>query len=75
MFDIFQAFRDLQNSVRDGVVLFRALLEEIKTNAESEKIAIETLCTDLLQKIEETKTMLLQNVHRLVVLFILIVVS
>ncbi|XP_005094247.1 RING finger protein 207 [Aplysia californica] len=57
-----QAFRELQNSVREGVLLFRALLEEIKTNAEKEKTAIETLCTELLAKIEDTKAILLQKV-------------
>ena len=60
----FQAFIDLQTSVRDGVFLFRALLEEIKTNAENEKDSIEKLSSELIGKIEETKTMLLEKVCR-----------
>ncbi|KAH9523105.1 hypothetical protein Btru_065815 [Bulinus truncatus] len=57
-----QAFRKLQNSVREGIILFKALLEEIKTNADKERIAIEELYVTLLEKLAETKALLLQKV-------------
>uniref|UniRef100_A0A2C9LLC5 RING finger protein 207 n=1 Tax=Biomphalaria glabrata TaxID=6526 RepID=A0A2C9LLC5_BIOGL len=57
-----QAFRKLQNSVREGIILFKGLLEEIKTNADKERIAIEDLYISLLGRLAETKALLLQKV-------------
>ncbi|XP_059160437.1 uncharacterized protein LOC131944013 [Physella acuta] len=57
-----QAFRELQNSVREGILLFKALLEEIKMNSGKERVAIEELYGTLLERLSETKTLLLQKV-------------
>lgn len=58
-----QAFRELQNSVREGILLFRALLDEIKVNAEKERAAIMDLHNMLIEKILETKQCLLDKVE------------
>ncbi|CAL1531172.1 unnamed protein product [Lymnaea stagnalis] len=57
-----QAFCELQNSVREGILLFKALLEEIKTNSSKERAAIEELYVNLLERLAETKAMVLQKV-------------
>ncbi|KAL5014077.1 hypothetical protein ScPMuIL_008347 [Solemya velum] len=56
-----QAIRDLQNSVRDALILLRVLLQEIKTNAEKEKAAIIFLYDLIQEKITEKKEALLQQ--------------
>ncbi|GFR64672.1 RING finger protein 207-like [Elysia marginata] len=58
-----QAFRELQNSVREGILLFRGLVEEIKTNAVKERNSIIDLHTDLIERLDETRLMLLQKVE------------
>ena len=62
----FQAIKDLQNSVRDAILLLKVLLEEIEQNSEKEKTAVTQLYDQLLEKITETKTSLIQEVDRLV---------
>ena len=62
----FQAIKDLQNSVRDAILLLKVLLEEIERNSEKEKTAVTQLYDQLLEKIIETKTSLIQEVDRLV---------
>lgn len=57
-----QAFRELQNSVREGILLFRGLVEEIKTNAAKERNSIVDLYSNLIQRLDETRLMLLQKV-------------
>ncbi|CAG5121432.1 unnamed protein product [Candidula unifasciata] len=57
-----QAFRELQNSVREGILLFRTLLEEIKVNADKERAVIEELYLSLLERLTETRNLLLQKV-------------
>ncbi|RUS90927.1 hypothetical protein EGW08_001324 [Elysia chlorotica] len=57
-----QAFRELQNSVREGILLFRGLVEEIKTNADKERKAIVDLHVDLIKRLDETRLILLQKV-------------
>ncbi|BFZ23795.1 hypothetical protein BsWGS_26834 [Bradybaena similaris] len=58
-----QAFRELQNSVREGILLFRTLLEEIKVNADKERAVIEELYISLVERLTETKNLLLQKVN------------
>lgn len=57
-----QAIRDLQHSVRDGILLLRALLEEIKENGEKERKNLMDLYTAVIQKVEQTKDMLVEEV-------------
>lgn len=54
----------MQNSVRDGILLLRALLEEIQTNAETEKQDISKLYNTMQEKIRETKESLMQEIDR-----------
>nr|KAG5694950.1 hypothetical protein BaRGS_031233 [Batillaria attramentaria] len=56
------AIRDLQHSVRDGILLLRALLEEIKQNAEKEHKSLLDLYMAIIQKMEQTKDMLVEEV-------------
>ncbi|CAG0918948.1 unnamed protein product [Notodromas monacha] len=53
---------ELQNSLRDGVILFRALLEELKRNMETEKSSILSTCQSLEETIQQTQEALLQEV-------------
>lgn len=61
-----QSIRDLQCSVRDGILLLRALLEEIQTNSENEKQDILQLYDAIQEKIAQTKDTLLQEIDRCV---------
>ncbi|XP_064610382.1 RING finger protein 207-like [Liolophura sinensis] len=58
------AVHDLQNSVRDGILLLRVLLEEVRRNAVTEKQAIQTLYVNMQEKIQEKKTELEEEVER-----------
>ncbi|CAG0900191.1 unnamed protein product, partial [Darwinula stevensoni] len=58
------SLRELQNSVRDGVILFRALLEELKRNMESEKSSINCLCQNLETEIHGVQEKLLHQVDK-----------
>lgn len=57
-----QAIRDLQHSVRDGIHLLRTLLDEIKENAEKEQKSLMDLYTAVVDKMQQTKDMLLEEV-------------
>jgi len=61
---LFQSIRDLQCSVRDGILLLRALLEEIETNAEKEKLDMLELYDAIQEHIARTKEALLQEINR-----------
>ena len=61
---LIQSIRDLQSSVRDGILLLRALLEEIQINADKEKQDINDLYNAMQEKIIETKESLLQEIDR-----------
>ncbi|XP_060584002.1 RING finger protein 207-like [Ruditapes philippinarum] len=62
--DTMQSIRDLQSSVRDGILLLRALLEEIQINADNEKQDINDLYNTMQEKIIETKEALLQEIDK-----------
>lgn len=59
-----QSIRDLQHSVRETILLLKALLEEIQQNSEREKQDILTLYTSIEEKISETKATLLQEIEK-----------
>ncbi|XP_069172288.1 LOW QUALITY PROTEIN: uncharacterized protein [Procambarus clarkii] len=56
------SIRELQNSVRDGVILFKALLDELRKNMETEKHNINTLTESLQETVRRTQDNLLREV-------------
>ncbi|KAL3862088.1 hypothetical protein ACJMK2_008082 [Sinanodonta woodiana] len=58
-----QSIRELQNSVRDSILLLRVLLEEIKMNGVKEKEAISSLYNTMQKIISEKKESLLMEVE------------
>ncbi|KAK8744608.1 hypothetical protein OTU49_017391 [Cherax quadricarinatus] len=56
------SIRELQNSVRDGVFLFKALLDELRKNMETEKHNINTLSENLQETVRRTQDSLLREV-------------
>ena len=61
MFLLFQSIKELQNSLRDGVILFRALLEELRRNMDSERKGIVSSYESLHDAIKQTYDTLLTN--------------
>ena len=57
-----QSIRELQNSVRDGVILFKALLDELRKNMDTEKHNINTLAESLQEQVRRTQDHLLREV-------------
>ncbi|XP_041377186.1 RING finger protein 207-like [Gigantopelta aegis] len=57
-----QTIRDLQNSTREGILLLKALLDEIHVNSEKEREAILQLYDSMQEKITECKQSLLEEV-------------
>ena len=65
MYDfMFQSIRDLQHSVRETILLLKALLEEIQQNSEREKQDILSLYNSIEEKISETKVTLLKEIEK-----------
>ncbi|KAL4217956.1 hypothetical protein ACF0H5_022695 [Mactra antiquata] len=62
--DTMQSIRDLQSSVRTGILLLQALLDEIKVNADKEKQDISNLYDEIQEKIIDTKQTLLHEIDR-----------
>eukprot|EP00058_Branchiostoma_floridae_P026019 XP_002611509.1 hypothetical protein BRAFLDRAFT_117193 [Branchiostoma floridae] len=54
--------QDLQSSVRDSIILLRALGEEVKSNAQQEQEDIKTLFEDMQDKLGERKEELVEAV-------------
>ncbi|KAF2361463.1 Low-density lipoprotein (LDL) receptor class A repeat [Trinorchestia longiramus] len=54
--------RELQSSVRDGVVLFKALLDELRSNADMEKSNINNMADTLQDNLRRTQEALLREV-------------
>ena len=57
-----QSIRELQNSVRDGVILFNALLEELRKNMDTEKNNINSLAETILENVRKMQDGLLREV-------------
>jgi len=55
------SIKELQNSLRDGVILFRALLEELRRNMDSERKGIISTYESLHDAIKQTYDTLLSN--------------
>ena len=58
-----QSIRELQNSVRDGIILYRALLDEVRHNMEAEKTAVSTFCRQLHETVSQLQARLLADVE------------
>ncbi|XP_041479630.1 RING finger protein 207-like [Lytechinus variegatus] len=54
--------RDLQSSVHDAIILFQALMQEVRSNAEKERVSIQELCAEMQERMMEKKEELLKNV-------------
>ncbi|XP_037076102.1 RING finger protein 207-like [Pollicipes pollicipes] len=57
------SIRELQNSVRDGIILYRALLDEVRHNMEAEKTAVATFCRQLHETVSQLQERLLADVE------------
>ena len=57
----FQSIKELQNSLRDGVILFRALLEELRRNMDNERRGIVSTYDLVHEAIKQTYDSLLTN--------------
>ena len=55
---------EVQNSLRDGVILFRALLEELRRTWECEREGINSLYTTLNETIKKQYDILLDDLER-----------
>ena len=56
-----QSIKELQNSLRDGVILFRALLDELRRNMDNERRGIVSTFELLSEAITKTYETLLLN--------------
>ncbi|XP_059490356.1 RING finger protein 207-like isoform X2 [Neocloeon triangulifer] len=55
---------ELQGSVREGMVMFRLLLDELKKNMESEKSSINSFCQGMQEAIAKTHAAMAMEVQR-----------
>ena len=55
---------EVQNSLRDGVILFRALLDELRRSWESEREGINAIYTTLNETIKKQYDVLLEDLER-----------
>ena len=61
---IFQSIRELQSSLRDGVILFRALLDELRRNMEIERDSVNTTYSMLQEAIQKQYEFLLKDLEK-----------
>ena len=55
---------EVQNSLRDGVILFRALLDELRRTWEFEREGINTLYTTLNDTIKKQYEIIIEDLER-----------
>ena len=55
---------EVQNSLRDGVILFRALLDELRRTWECERVGIHSIYTTLNDTIKKQYDLLLDDLER-----------
>lgn len=58
------SIKELQTSLRDGVILFRALLEELRRNMEEERDGIKTTYAKLIDALKKQYELLLSDLER-----------
>ena len=64
MFSVFQSIREVQTSLRDGVILFRALLDEVRRNMEAERDGIMTTYAKLIDTLKKQYEVLIKDLER-----------
>ena len=67
VFSLFQSIREVQTSLRDGVILFRALLDEVRRNMEAERDGIMTTYAKLIDTLKKQYEVLIKDLERYVV--------
>lgn len=55
---------ELQNSIRDGLIMFKNLLDELRQNMDSEKHTINTFCQGMQEAIAKTHANMIMEVQR-----------
>ncbi|KAL0279720.1 UNVERIFIED_CONTAM: hypothetical protein PYX00_001217 [Menopon gallinae] len=55
---------EVQNSVRDGLLMFKSLLEELRHNMDCEKHTINTFCQGMQESIAKTHSNMIMEVQR-----------
>ena len=63
-FFLFQSIRELQSSLRDGVILFRALLDELRRNMEIERDSVNSTYAMLQEAIQKQYDFLLKDLEK-----------
>lgn len=63
-FLVSQSIKELQSSLRDGVILFRALLEELRRNMEAERDGIMTTYAKLIDSLKKQYEILIKDLER-----------
>ena len=61
---LFQSIREVQTSLRDGVILFRALLDEVRRNMEAERDGIMTTYAKLIDTLKKQYEVLIKDLER-----------
>uniref|UniRef100_A0A1B6E883 B box-type domain-containing protein n=1 Tax=Clastoptera arizonana TaxID=38151 RepID=A0A1B6E883_9HEMI len=56
--------REIQNSVREGVITYRNLLEELQQSTDSEKLTIQSFCQGMLDAINKTQASMVLEIQR-----------
>lgn len=54
----------MQSSVRDGLLMFKNLLDELRRNMETEKVTINSLCEGMRQAIAKTQASMMMEIQR-----------
>lgn len=60
----FQGIIELQSCVRESIMLFKNLLDEVTSNMEEEKQIINTFCHGMQESIEKTHAAMAMEVQR-----------
>ena len=63
MYVCFQSIKELQTSLRDGVLLFRALLDELRRNMEAERDGIMATYTQLIEALKKQYELLIKDLE------------
>ena len=64
IFFFFQSIREVQTSLRDGVILFRSLLDELRRNMEAERDGIMTTYAKLIDALKKQYEVLIKDLER-----------
>ena len=60
----FQTLCEVQNSVREGLLMFKTHLEELRHNMDCEKHTINTFCQGMQESIAKTHSNMMMEVQR-----------